>query len=91
MIYGYRTKRSIINMDTWKFAHDYCGQLWFKAGLCMFVPSVLIHIPFYYSDEDVIGIVGAVLCMIQVVALIMAIFPTEKALKNTFNDDGTRK
>ena len=24
---GYRTTRSMKNMDTWKFAHDYCGKL----------------------------------------------------------------
>lgn len=23
--WGYRTKRSMKNIDTWKFAHDYCG------------------------------------------------------------------
>ena len=27
-IVGYRTARSMKNMDTWKFAHDYCGKLW---------------------------------------------------------------
>ena len=26
-IFGYRTKRSMKNMDTWKFAHEYCGKL----------------------------------------------------------------
>ena len=25
---GYRTTRSMKNMDTWKFAHDDCGKLW---------------------------------------------------------------
>ena len=27
-IVGYRTHRSTKNMDTWKFAHEYCGKLW---------------------------------------------------------------
>lgn len=27
-ILGYRTKRSMKNIDTWKFAHEYCGRLW---------------------------------------------------------------
>lgn len=30
--YGYRTKLSMTNMETWKFAHDYCGKLWWKLG-----------------------------------------------------------
>lgn len=31
-IWGYRTIRAMKNMDTWKFAHDYCGRLWWKIG-----------------------------------------------------------
>ena len=90
-IYGYRTGRSMKNMDTWKFAHDYCGRLWWKMGWCMLIPSVLIQIPFYHSSETVIGIVGCVLCTIHIVALFISIFRTEGALKNTFSDDGIRK
>ena len=33
-IVGYRTNRSMKNMDTWKFAHEYCGKLWWKIGWC---------------------------------------------------------
>lgn len=90
-IYGYRTKRSMKNMDTWKFAHDYCGRLWWKIGWIMLVPSVLIQLPFVHSSEDTIGTVGAVLCTIQVVVLIGSIFPTEAALKKTFLEDGSRR
>ena len=90
-VYGYRTKRSMKNMDTWKFAHDYCGHLWWKIGLIMLIPSILIQIPFFHSNEDVVGVVGGILCMAQVVVLIASIFPTEAALKKTFYDDGTRR
>ena len=31
-VVGYRTRRSMKNIETWKFAHDYCGQLWWKIG-----------------------------------------------------------
>lgn len=90
-IYGYRTKRSMKNMDTWKYAHDYCGKLWWKIGWIMLIPTVLVQIPFIHSNENVIGEVGAVLCTIQVIALIISIFPTEAALKKTFLDDGNRR
>ena len=80
-VYGYRTRRSMKNMDTWKFAHNYCGRLWYKIGCIMLLLSALVQIPFFHSSEDVIGIVGIVLCTIQVVALIVSIFPTEAALK----------
>ncbi len=90
-IFGYRTTRSMKNIDTWKFAHDYCGRLWWKIGLIMLVPTVLVHIPFYHSDKNMIGTVATILMTIQIVVLIASIFPTERALKKTFNDDGTRK
>ncbi|MBE5929201.1 MAG: SdpI family protein [Lachnospiraceae bacterium] len=90
-VYGYRTKRSMKNMDTWVFAHEHCGRIWWKTGLIMLIPSVLIYIPFYHSNEDTIGIVGTILCVIQLVVLIASIFPTERALKKTFNDDGMRR
>ena len=79
------------NMDTWKFANDYCGRLWWKIGFVMILPSILMHIPFYRSDEETIGIVGIILVTIQVIILLVSIFPTENALKKSFNVDGTRK
>lgn len=90
-VYGYRTGRSMKNMDTWKFAHDYCGRLWWKIGFIMLIPTILIQLPFFNSSEGEIGIVGAILCTIQVIVLIASIFPTEAALKKTFFDDGTRR
>ncbi len=90
-IIGYRTARSMKNTDTWKFAQDYCGRLWWKMGWIMLIPSVIIHFPFYHSSENIIGIVAAILCTIQCLILVSAIFPTEKALKRTFTEDGIRR
>ena len=89
--FGYRTTRSMINTDTWKFAHSYCGKLWFILGLITLIPTVIAQIPFYNSSEKVIGIVGTIIMTVQCAILIISIFPTEIALKRTFNDDGTRK
>lgn len=88
---GYRTTRSMKNIDTWKFAQNYCGRLWWKIGWSMFIPSLVIHVPFYYCSKNVVGTVGAILCTIQSVILIITVFSTERALKRTFTDDGTRK
>ena len=88
-MYGYRTSRSMKNMDTWKFAHDYCGKLWWKIGWVMTIPSALIHIPLYYSNKNTIGFAGLILVAIQCFIMIVSIYPTEKALKKHFNDDGT--
>ena len=57
----------------------------------MMLPSVLVPIPFYHGDEKTIGIAGAILVTIQCVVLIASVFPTERALKKTFYDNGTRR
>lgn len=86
---GYRTTRSMKNMDTWKFAHNYFGKLWWKLGWIIMIPSVLISIPLYHSDEKTIGCAGVILVTIQCVIMLVSIYPTERALKEHFNDDGT--
>ena len=57
----------------------------------MLIPTVLVHIPFYNSSKDTIGIVATIVMTVQLIVLIASIFPTEIALKKSFNDDGTRK
>lgn len=88
---GYRTTRSMKSMDTWKFAHEYCGKLWWKLGWLIMILTVLMYIPLYQGNDNMIGIAGVVLITIQCTVLIISIYPTEKALKEHFNDDGTRK
>lgn len=90
-VMGYRTRRSMKNIDTWNFANHYCGRLWWKLGWIMLVPSVISNIPVYGSSDDTIGIVGGILVTIQVIIMVASIFPTEKALKRNFNEDGTKK
>ena len=57
----------------------------------MFIPSALIHIPLYHSDKNMIGFAGVILVTIQCFIMVGSIYPTEKALKKHFNDDGTRR
>ena len=79
------------NMDTWKFAHQYAGKLWWKLGFILLIPSCLIHIPFYGSSDDVIGTLGVYVSTIQTIVLITSIIPVEIALRKTFSKDGVRK
>ena len=89
-VIGYRTTRSRKNIDTWKFAHDYCGRLWFKAGFALLIPTIIAQIPFVKSSDSTIGWVTIVIEMIQRVVLIGSIFPVEKALKENFDDNGNK-
>lgn len=88
---GYRTRRSMKNIDTWRFAHEYCGRTWWKVGWIVLIISALAHLPYYNDTDHVIGILCAVICTMQCAVLIASVIPTENALKNTFTDDGTRK
>lgn len=51
--------------------------------------TICFDIPLYHSDENTIGIAGVILVTIQCFIMIVSIYPTERALKKHFNDDGT--
>ena len=89
--YGYRTAMSTQNQDTWDFAHQYAGKLWFKWGKWLLVISVVVMLLLIGQSEAMIGTVGGVLCMVELVPLVYVIIPTEKALKQTFDSKGNRR
>lgn len=83
-IIGYRTRRSMQNSNTWKFAQEYCGRLWWKAGWAVLALSVLLHVPFCNSTKNRIGMLSVVLCTVQGIIMMASIFLTERALKRNF-------
>lgn len=88
---GYRTTRSMKNMDTWKFANEYCGRLWYKMGLFMLVLSVLVSVLLLRTNDSTYSMIFLIFVLLQCVVLIVSIIPVEIALKKTFNTDGTRR
>ena len=81
----------MMNLDTWKFAHENCGKRWWRIGWIMLIATILIQIPFYEKDESMIGTLGLILCVLECTILLISIIPTENALKKNFDDDGNRK
>ncbi len=90
-VYGYRTAMSMKNRDTWEFAHHHCGRLWFRMGLVLLPVNLIPMLLVIWQSEDVVGNVGTVLCIINLVVIIASIFPTEAALRKTFDQDGNRR
>ena len=84
-VLGYRTKRSMRNMDTWKFAHEYCGRLWWKTGWILVIPTILLQLLFIKSSTDKISIFSLAMISIQTLILLLTIIPTENALKKKFD------
>lgn len=89
-IYGYRTKMSMKNQDTWIFAHKKMGNLWFSIGKTMAIISIVCTLPFMSSNNQIVGSVVGILMIIQVSLLIIPIFFVEKALRKNFDNDGKR-
>lgn len=83
-IYGYRTSRSKQNQETWKFAHLYCGKLWWKSGWIMLPSAVIGMLPAIGNNDNVMGALSAVIVIIELLVMFMTIFCVEKALSERF-------
>jgi uncharacterized membrane protein len=90
-VFGYRTRLSMKNRDTWEFAHHYCGKLWRKIGWIMLPISAIAMVFVFGKEIDTVGLYGGVLNGIQVSILLVSIFPTEIALRRRFDKKGRRK
>ena len=87
-LFGYRTKRSMMNQDTWDFAHQYCGKIWLVCGLVIIPLSLLPIMLVIGKNEQVISMTGSIILGIQVILLLASLIPTEMALKNNFDEFG---
>lgn len=90
-VFGYRTSMSMKNHETWEFAHKYCGKIWYIGGWIL-VPVTVIPMTVFFGEEtDMISEAGGIILGIQMVLLVGSIFPTERALRKTFDKNGKRK
>lgn len=90
-VYGYRTRRSMKNQDTWRFAHQYCGKLWYYSGLLFLPISAAALFLVIGKDKDTVGLAGGIVEIVQLFFLVGAIFPTGRALKKEFDQNGRRR
>lgn len=88
---GYRTKRSMKNRETWKFAHVYCGRLWKIDGIVMVCISVLLSVVFLFMKVEIDAVLMGVAICLQSLMLIIPILFTERALQQQFDKNGNQK
>ena len=88
--FGYRTRRSMKNLDTWIFAHHYIGRLWLRIGLIVLIPTVIAGMFAFGKDADTIGMRAVITEGLQLIPMVISIIMTERALKKTFDKDGKR-
>ena len=90
-VYGYRTKRSMMNEETWRFANQYFGKVWYLCGLISVPLSVIAIALVFGKGPGTVGMVGGIITMLQFLPLIGAIVPTESELKKNFDENGKRR
>lgn len=88
--FGYRTRQSMRNRDTWRYAHRMIGMIWFICGIILLPVSVGGMLFWIGKPTSVIGRAGAIICGIQFAVLLISIIPTEFALKRRFGRSGRR-
>ncbi len=91
IVFGYRTSRSMKNMDTWRFAHHFCGRIWIVGG-CISLPcAILSMLSVIGKSENTIGYVGASWLFLPLILIVISIIFTENALKKKFDNFGQPK
>lgn len=85
---GYRTTRSRKSQEAWDFAQQHFAHLWIRLGWILLPVTVIAMLFLQGRSTDAVGLWGGAICLLQCVILIFAIFPTEKALKDKFDENG---
>jgi len=86
--FGYRTLRSMKNIHTWTFAHQFFGKILLRNGIISLIITLMVMFLILHETNENITLYGTILTMILVVFMILPIIPTEKELKKTFDDEG---
>ena len=90
--FGYRTNRSMKNRDTWDFAQRKMGEVWGRWGFAMLPPVVVCQaLTLLCPTVESMCMWSLAPTTVEVAALIVTIFLVERALKQTFDENGTRR
>lgn len=90
-VYGYRTRRSMKNMDTWLFGNQTMGQYWIRYSILGYFLTMIFMVVIMNESDDQMAMHSLILTTILLVWMIIPIFITEKKLKLTFDEEGRRK
>lgn len=85
-VFGYRTRMSSQNKETWRFAHTYAGRFWVADGWITLVVSLLCLLITYRTSVFLTVVI--VLLFAQLTALLLVIPFTEAALRRAFDRNG---
>lgn len=89
--FGYRTRRSMINAETWRFAHEKCGKIWTWTGLVLLLVSVGLSVFSWLKGGESLTRFVTSFSMGQVIVLLASVIPVERSLKKHFDENGNPK
>ncbi len=88
-IIGYRTLMSMKNQETWEYAHRYYGKIIFRSGLILLIITTFFIMDF--KEHTDFSAISLFVLLFQLVIILLPIIPTEKKLKDNFDEKGRRK
>ncbi|MBE0700979.1 MAG: SdpI family protein [Acholeplasmataceae bacterium] len=91
VFFGYRTKQSMKNDDTWAFAHHYLGQIWTRLGTFVLIMSLMIMVLLYNEELNTVALYALMLTSVQLGMMMIPVFITERKLRLTFDEQGRRR
>ncbi len=90
-VFGYRTRRSMRNADTWQFAQAEFARLSWRWGLVELPVGILAMLPLLGKNTGLVGVAGSILCGVFCIPIFVIIWQVEHALKASFDENGKRK
>jgi len=90
-IMGYRTPRSMKNLETWQFGNRTAGTYMWRTGVILLIGSLIALFAVINASEQVIQTAGMIIIIIHGVMVFGAVILTEIKLRKYFDRNGNRK
>lgn len=88
---GFRTKLSVKNADTWRFANNSCGKLFLKISLISSPFAVILPILANLIGDTAVTVCGIAILLVEASLMLYSVKAVDKRLNENFNPDGSRK
>ena len=89
--FEFKTKRAMVNDETWSFAQTHFFNLLFTRGIGTMVISCIAFVGYVLRGEEyAIWIFVVVVLLVEVGSIFILMKMTQEALRDTFDENGER-
>lgn len=88
-LFGYRTRQSTKNNETWTFANAIMATIWIRCGIFLLITSLLITV--LAKEETVRERLTVIVPLLQLIPMFLSIIPVERSLKRHLDEHGVRR